>query len=451
MNETFSKRALIRIVSFCAAVGLLILGAGISGYKLMSRYRNTAESKYQLALNNLADYVSNMKTTLEKGLYSNTAAQQQPIFAKLMTMSEGAKSSLSQLPISSDQAVSIQKYLGQVGDYSFFALSKIAKNKELSQSEKDNLKTFYDYACELDMSVGDMAAAYADGSVNLGKALTLKGNIEKMGDSVDQLTLDGGFREMNEGFTDYPTMIYDGPFSDHILQQKPKFLEGKSEVTEDQALTTAAEFAKCSKSQLNYEGQTGGNLPTYNFSGDNLYITVTKVGGFVNLYRNYSEVAKKTLSYNDAIDESKKFLNDMFKEEFEESYYSVDGNICTVNLAYVSDDVIHYSDLVKVGVNMQTGEIMSFCATGYIMNHTERDLKNPKISKQLAQQTLSKNLTVKSCKTALIPTAGKNEVLAYEFDCTASNEKVLVYINCETGLEEQIYIVLESDDGVLVM
>ena len=256
---------------------------------------------------------------------------------------------------------------------------------------------------------------------------------------------------MNEGFTDYPTMIYDGPFSDHITQQKPKFLEGKSDVSEQQALMIAANFAKVDKGKLTYEGRTEGNLPTYNFSGGNFYITVTQSGGYIDIFKDTNDVQKKTLSYSDALDEAKKFLTKIFKENFTESYYLIDNNICTINFAYTEDDVICYSDLIKVGVNMQTGEIVSYCATGYLMNHTDRNIKNPKISKQLAQKSLSENLNVRSCKTALIPTAGNNEVLTYEFDCTAGNEKVLVYVNCETGLEEQIYIVLESDNGVLVM
>ena len=131
MTSSFSKRVTVRIISFSAAAALLLAGAGMGGYKMMSRYRDSSEYRYQLALNNLSDYVSNIKTSLEKSLYSNTPAQQQPIFAKLMTMSEGAKNSLSQLPISGEQAVSIQKYLAQVGDYSFYALSKIAKNNKL--------------------------------------------------------------------------------------------------------------------------------------------------------------------------------------------------------------------------------------------------------------------------------------------------------------------------------
>ena len=66
MMSSFSKRVTVRIISFSAAAALLLAGAGMGGYKLISRYRNSSEYRYQLALNNLSDYVSNIKTSLEK-------------------------------------------------------------------------------------------------------------------------------------------------------------------------------------------------------------------------------------------------------------------------------------------------------------------------------------------------------------------------------------------------
>ena len=450
MTATFSKRIIVRIAAFTAAAAVLLAGAGYAGYRLMSRYKNTVEGKYQMALNNLADYTANIKTTLEKSIYANTNAQQQPSFAKLMSMCEGAKASLSQLPMSSGQATAVQKYFAQVGDYSFYALSKLAKNNTLTDDERDTLKLLYKYACDLDLSVGDMAAAYADGSVTLGKPMTLEGNIEGLGENTE-LALDGGFREMNEGFADYPTMIYDGPFADNVTNRKSAFLKDKPQVTQEQAQTIAANFLRADKSRVVYEGETKGNLPTYNFSFGAGYITVTKYGGFVDIYKSGETYQSTTLSYGDALDEAKKRLLEVYREEFTESYYSVSDNVCTINFAYTNDGVIYYNDLVKVSVSLQTGEITGWCATGYLMSHTERELKAPKISQATAQGSLSPELRVRSCKTALIPTGGVGEALTYEFTCEAGNETLLVYINCETAQEEQMYIVMASENGVLVM
>ena len=64
MMSSFSKRVTVRIISFSAAAALLLAGAGMGGYKLISRYRDSSEYRYQLALNNLSDYVSNIKTSV---------------------------------------------------------------------------------------------------------------------------------------------------------------------------------------------------------------------------------------------------------------------------------------------------------------------------------------------------------------------------------------------------
>ncbi|MBQ1991495.1 MAG: germination protein YpeB, partial [Clostridia bacterium] len=72
--------------------------------------------------------------------------------------------------------------------------------------------------------------------------------------------------------------------------------------------------------------------------------------------------------------------------------------------------------------------------------------------KQQALKSVSRELSVVSSKKALIPLANGKEVHCYEFTCTGKDdENVLVYINGETGLEEQIFILLQSDGGYLVI
>ena len=73
-----------------------------------------------------------------------------------------------------------------------------------------------------------------------------------------------------------------------------------------------------------------------------------------------------------------------------------------------------------------------------------------KLTAQEASANISPYLTPDEGRLALIPTAGLNEVLTYEYLCQAENgEEVLVYLNADTGMEEQILILLRSDNGVL--
>ena len=86
------------------------------------------------------------------------------------------------------------------------------------------------------------------------------------------------------------------------------------------------------------------------------------------------------------------------------------------------------------------------------MNHTERNTENNLISEQKACESVSSELDIISSQKALIPMQNGKEVLCYEFKCKGKdNENVLVYINARTAMEEQIYILLQSDGGTLVM
>jgi germination protein YpeB len=134
----------------------------------------------------------------------------------------------------------------------------------------------------------------------------------------------------------------------------------------------------------------------------------------------------------------------------EETYYEIENNVMTVNYAYSDLGKRVYPDLVKVSVAMDNGEILGYDAKGFLVNHTEREYPEKLYSQTSAEKSISPKLTVLSHRLAVIPTDGLNEKLCYEFVCQSeSGRKTLVYINAETGEEEQILLLVESESGVL--
>ena len=62
------------------------------------------------------------------------------------------------------------------------------------------------------------------------------------------------------------------------------------------------------------------------------------------------------------------------------------------------------------------------------------------------------SLTILSSGLAVIPTEGKYELLCHEFICqTADGMHAIVYINAQTGVEENILLLLEDENGTLTM
>jgi germination protein YpeB len=135
-----------------------------------------------------------------------------------------------------------------------------------------------------------------------------------------------------------------------------------------------------------------------------------------------------------------------------QSYYNVSDNICTINCAYAKDDVYYYSDLIKVGVSLSDGKIVSLDTTTYLTNHIEREAFSAKIKITDAQKLISPYLNVKSTKKCVIPKESGKEVQCFEFTCesTDTGEQALVYINAQTGDEEDIMLLLSTDNGTLV-
>ncbi len=97
---------------------------------------------------------------------------------------------------------------------------------------------------------------------------------------------------------------------------------------------------------------------------------------------------------------------------------------------------------------MRDGAVCGDEAFGYMMAHREDRDTRTAISMEEAEKSVSKRLTVTGRGVAVIPTDGKNEVLCYEFVTeTPDGRHILVYVNANTGVEEMLQILIETEQG----
>ena len=134
-----------------------------------------------------------------------------------------------------------------------------------------------------------------------------------------------------------------------------------------------------------------------------------------------------------------------------DTYYFTTDGVMTINFAYLDGQTICYTDLIKVGIALDNGEVVFFESSGYITNHTDRAFQTPTHSEQEAAEVISSDLTVEQSAIAIIPTSGGSEVRCYEFLCKNSKgNELLIYINTKTLESEQIFTLLKTDGGTLV-
>ena len=407
-----------------------------------SEYERQIHNGYVRSMEELSTYMNNITVSLYKGIYAGTPYQLSGLSSKLWRDAGSAKAALSQLPLSQKETNNTVKFLSQVGDYAMSVSRKAALDNSVSEEDYDKLKQLYQYAKSVTEQLTDITQAVARGNYDISSVFSSGGETPYVA---------SGFQDIEEGFADYPTLIYDGPFSDNVLEREPLTLKELGTVSRDEARIIAASLLGCESALLENGNDIGGTMPSYCFSlGDKTTVSVTKAGGIGYFIETSHEVTRTELSVEQAVEKASLFLKKHGFEGMTENYYETENGICTVNFAYTHDEVVCYTDLIKVSIALDDGHVVWFDARGYLYNHRERDYAKPEHSFEQAEMLISPYLTVTNRRRCIIPSLDLSEKSCYEFKCTGfDDEPVLVYINTENLIEEQILILEISNDSVL--
>ncbi len=433
---------------------LIIIILGILLYQKQVQARQVSEDTYNMAFYELVDYVENVETYLAKSLISTTPQHGAETLTSLWREANMAQTYLSRLPIESQELEKTQKFLNQVSDYSYSLSRKNIYDESLGEEDLKNLKELHDYSLELESILNQLSEDINSGRIKWGE-LTKKGNAA-FAQQVSTESKDG-FSNLEENFHEYSGLIYDGAFSEHLTNEEKKGLTGEN-IDEEKAKQVVTRLINQDKiKEISSLGLSeNATIPSYTFSvqtndDKNISVSISQKGGHV-IYMNYDrEVTSEIISQDDADNIGKNFLSKHGFENMKETYYLKQDGIMTINYAYNQDGVVMYPDLIKVKVALDNGEVLGIETTGYLNNHTIRDISKIKISKEDAKKTLNKQLNIESEGMAYIPTEWKTEILCYEFKGKVDNTEFLVYINAENGREEDILVIKDTPNGVLTM
>ncbi len=437
------RRVFIRVISFSVAAAAMLGGTVLSLEIKARRLEGEQRSLYGMYLSELDGSLYNINVALKKTLYTSSPLQLSRLAAELCSESTVAKNALSRLPVSSAELENVYRLLSQAGDYTLYLSKKAISGEAPTEKERESIRSLCKAADSVSQSVGELRTVYdCDGTLT-----------EQAFASADEsLDIDIGaeLEELEELLADYPSLLYDGPFSDHLLNGEIKMLKDKPNVDRETAKSRAADILEIAPDTLVAEEDTEGKMPCYNFSDGEMSVSVTKLGGYVVYMRKYRSIGAVTLDYEEAVKKAAEYLEREKGTDFAATYYFVDEGVVTVNFAHKEGATVCYPDLVKVGVALDTGEVVLLEAGGYIANHCTRTISTPKYTSKEAEAVLSEGLLVNGVRRAVIPTDGKGEVHCYEFDCIGiDGDELFVYINAANLSEEKILLLLKTDGGAL--
>lgn len=419
-----------------------------------SALENNVENSYNRAFYELADYIENIDVQLTKAQLAKTPSQLASISNDIFSEAAEAKSCLGQLPTSQVSLENTSKFLSQVGDYTYVLSQSMIKGKQISEDEYKTLNELNNYSTSLKDNLRQIQDKLYSGEIKIS-------DLNNKKDSKNVVHADDGgilssLENVEKAFDEYPSLIYDGPFSEHIVNQKPKMLENAQEISKEEALTIAKEFLGDRGRNLKFANESNNNdIPTYTFNvstkAEQISISITKKGGYILYFLDNVEVENEAIDVATATEKAIKFLEDREIYDMVSNYYEKSNNIATINFAYSQDGVICYSDLIKVKVALDNGEIVGFESKGYLTNHKERQFDEVKITQDEAKNYISTSLAVEGTRLALIPKDNLDEVLCYEFKGNFHDRNFIIYINAQNGHEEKILLLIESDEGILTV
>lgn len=447
--KNMSRRGIIRIISFAAAIIIALGGAAYYGYVLSSGYKTELEYGYHRALNDLSDYISNIRLLLQKGSYATTSTALTQIAADLYNDTASAKCCVSQLPVSDEYMSGLNKFLSQAGEFSLELAKKTLRGDEISDDEKNTLKTLSQTAGEISTQIDAIQFAASDkdfrdsnvaSDISQGEPTVL---LQQMGESIERESEDDAI---------FPVLVYDGYYSDHIQGQEPKATAGKEEIGEDAAKQIAANIIGTDAANISAANINDGEIPYYGFTYENTSISITKKGGYLLYITNPRRIENESINYNQAMDIARVYLQSLGLGNFNVNYYFVNEGVLTAAMSYTDSssgqEVICYPDLINVGVALDTGEVVNYNASEFILSHQTRDMSEVKYTEEEAKEVLSANLTPEKSNLCVIAVPGYIEVLCYEFVCTGNDgETVQVFINANNLEEEKILLRIETIGG----
>lgn len=441
-RKLFSTIAFITVIILIA--GVLTIGY-VSNTNMMNGYATQLEGVYQRSVFELITNINDIEVDLSKILISTGIKNKQELYDKVYHNCELASANLSRLPINHQSVKETTKFVNQMGGFSYYCADKLKQGTDISTADYNSTDELHTLCLYIQKILNEFASTYSGNFSILQTAVKYDTETE----------FDGMFSNMQASTVEYPTLIYDGPFSDSQTKKDIKGLSN-NEVTKEVAETKVRDVFKDSEiNSFQYEGVTTGTFSTYNFSfktGRNrqMWVQVEKRDGFILTVSSYSasDVDKLSLTECEAKAEG-------FAQKLGLSVKSVWSTkilgIAYINLTPISNNAIIYPDMIKVKVSCLDGEIIGWESQSYAYNHVTRTNLTPTITESMARTKISSKLTVVKQKIALIPIEYGSETLCYEYKCTLNDATFYVYIDAKTGDEIQVLKVIDTTNGELLM
>lgn len=433
------------------SLSTLILASALTFTAVMPSESDSAlENGYRRSFYNTVEQVNSMDLDLSKTLATKSSGAVQSYLMDIAVNSELAENNIQQLPLTDESKFYTAKIINQVGDYAKYLNKKIINGDGLSREDYENLTELY-------KANNALKNAMKNAMENMDNGYEFR-NMSKDFGGNDLLKEFNGLQELS---AEYPELIYDGPFSDGREKDgKGAGTDGSvaaesEKITEDQAVKIFSDlFKEYGVTEVRSNGKVNGYPESYAIEGEikgfSAYANVTVNGDLLM----YSYVGScNGINYDEKVAEeiAREFLVKAGYGELKAVWTNLDNDLYTFNFAPEVGGAIIYPELVKVRVCAETCMVIGVEGRSYCENHRERSVETPILTKSQAREKVSERISVTAGRLAVVPYGNSAERLCYEFYGEKDGDEFFVYIDAENGRQIEMFKVINSDQGKMLM
>lgn len=392
------------------------------------------ENNYQRNFLKLRDDVEQINLQLAQVLVTSSDEQLLLGLANWWRAVYGALNSLEALPLPLDELSQTESFLRDAAEYSYYLIKHQLSPGVMDSEDWDKLAEFYHRSKVVRDEMDKIQA----------KVLNENWYFSATEQNKSEEVL-SAFQEIEEKIAAFPVIELEEGV--RKIEAKIRPIAGNM-VSESEALTIAVGFGEDYLdgeyvAELEYKADNAA-IPIYGVrlnrkGAEAVYIEVSQRGGHILQMYQYPAMGKAEISAEAAKEIAMAFLENMDFHDLVVVDEVVYDNSCDLTLVPLDRGVYLYTDMLKLMVSLNSGEVLSFDQSGYITHHYERKLSEPKISKVEIARKMNPNFQIEEFGLAMIGDEySEGEYLCYEVRGEVVGEKYAIFVDADSGEERRI-------------
>ncbi|HET7629241.1 MAG TPA: germination protein YpeB [Bacillales bacterium] len=429
-----------------AVLAIVILATGYWGYQEHQQKNAVliqAENQYQQAFHNLVYHVDQLQDQIGASLVMGTSRTQAPQLAEVWRTTALAHADVGRLPLSLIPFNDTEAFLSNIGEFSYRVSARNLSKQPLTSSEYERLERLYKRSSQIEQQLRSVQAIMMKNDL---RWMDVKMALASGKNPADNTVIDG-LKTMDRNVEKFEDVNWDPELAEksELRRERLNHLAGEK-ISRQEAKRIAVEFSEIDNpgSIRVRETGKGGNYAAYSVSMYNpktktrMQADISKHGGRLLWMIQERIPGKRKVSLHEAMLNAKRFLKrhgikDMEMTESEQ--YDDDGIFTFVKK---QNGVRIYPESIRLKVSLTHGRVIAYDASNYIAFQSNEADRKPKMGKTEVVKNLNDRVDVKIVRPAVIFNDFGKKVLCYEIIGTLNNDTYRVFLNADTGKEEQV-------------